>query len=139
MGEHLNYLAITIVFIILIDLCHNYFVTSNINYAVLTPSLMGLSVTLTCLGHYVFFSVLDERAHWIQAAQYHKKEHVFFSAQRAHYIVAAFRKKQSISGDKKNIPKKTISFREIKNIFQAMFFFSCFFSSPSLTFFKIGL
>ena len=112
MGENLNYLAITIVFIILIDLCHNYFVTSNINYAVLTPSLMGLSVTLslTCLGHYVFFSVLDERAHWIQAAQYQKKKHLFFSAQRAHYIVAAFRKKQSISGDKKTFQKKQFHF-----------------------------
>ena len=41
------------------------------------------------LGHYFFFSVLDERAHEIKAAHYQKN--VFF-AQLAHWIVADFRK-----------------------------------------------
>ena len=47
-------------------------------------------------------------------------------------------KKQSISGDKKNIPKKTSSFRENKKYFSSYVFLLVFFSSPSLTFFKIG-
>ena len=36
---------------------------------------------------------------------------------------------------KKTFRKKTSSFRKIKNIFPAMVFFACFFSSPSLTFY----
>ena len=48
------------------------------------------------------------------------KKHVFFSAQRAHWIVADFQK------IKKTFRIKAKLFEEIKNIFPAVFF-ACFF------------
>ena len=60
-----------------------------------------------------------------------QKNMCFFSAQRAHQIVADFREKNSQFREiKKNISKKTSLFRKIKNIFPAMFFFVCFFRRP---------
>ena len=74
------------------------------------------------LGHYVFFSVLDERAHYIYAAHYQKNMYFFLPSARIRLLPIS-EKKQSILGDKKTFRKKTSSFREIKNIFRAMFFF----------------
>ena len=62
------------------------------------------------------------------------KKHVFFCPAGA-LDCCRF---QSILGDKKNIPKKTRSFQEIKNIFPAMFFLLVFFRRPHYLFFKLG-
>ena len=63
-----------------------------------------------------------------------KKNMCFFCPARALDCCRFSEKKQSISKDKKNISKKTSLFREIKNIFPAIFFLLIF-SSPSLFFF----
>ena len=56
-----------------------------------------------------------------------KKNMCCFSAQRAHQIVAECRKKQSISGDKKHIPKKIKFISKDEKYFSSYVFFACFF------------
>ena len=60
------------------------------------------------------------------------KKHVFFLPSAPIEVLRIFEKKHSILVDKKNIPKKKTS-----SFFQ-LCFFCLFFSSPSLTLFKIG-
>ena len=64
------------------------------------------------------------------------KKTCVFSAQRAHWIVADFRKKTVNFGrKKKHCEKNKFISGDKKNIFPAMFF-CLFFSTPSLTFFS---
>ena len=55
------------------------------------------------------------------------KKHVVFFCPVRTLDSCRFRKKPVNLGDNKNISKKTSSFREIKNIFPAMFFLAVFF------------
>ena len=69
-----------------------------------------------------------------------KKKHVvfFLPSARIRLLPISEKKPVDLMGIKKHPVKKTSSFREIKHIFPAMFFFACFFSSPLLSFLKIG-
>ena len=56
-------------------------------------------------GHYVFFSVLDDRAHLIQAAHYQKENMSFCLPSALIRLLRISEKKQLISGDKKTFRK----------------------------------
>ena len=59
-----------------------------------------------------------------------KKTYVFFLPSARIALLPISEKKQLISGDKKDIPKKSSLFQEIKNMFPAMFFLLVFSSPP---------
>ena len=65
------------------------------------------------------------------------KKHVFFQPRARIRLLPISGKKQSISRGKKKLPKKTNSFREIKNI-SSYVFFACFFFVALINFFLKG-
>ena len=85
------------------------------------------NVDKRCLGHYAF--ILFEMSARIRFEPRITKP--FFFCQRAHQIVADFRKKQSISGDKKHFKTKFMS--RDKKYFSGYVFFVAL-----ISFFKIG-
>ena len=72
---------------------------------------------------------------WARTLDLGCASHVFFSAQRAHKIVADFEKTVNL-GDKKNIPKKNKFISRDKKYFSSYVFLACFFRRPHQLFFK---
>ena len=59
-----------------------------------------------------------------------KKKHVFFQPSACIALLSISEKKQSISGDKRNILKKTSLFQEMNKYFFQIYFFAFFYCRP---------
>ena len=91
-----------------------------------------------CVRPLCFFSLCFRWARALDLNHALPKKTGFFSAQRAHWILADFWKKHWILVDKKTFWKKNKFILRNKKNFFSSYIFLLVFLSPSLTLFKIG-